>query len=293
LCNCGLGNFKITIVSWLGKRQRMASKGKVVFITGASQGLGRAIGEICYAKGMRVYGTSRNPDRIKDCPFTLIPMEVTDTDSVSAAVLRVLELEDSIDVLINNAGIGITGPLEEIDLIEVQRHFNTNFAGPLRLIQAVLPCMRSKGSGMIINITSVAGTMGLPFRGVYSAVKSGLLQSTEALRMELRPFGIKATALIPGDINTNMAAGRYHAPLIVDSPYAEQYNRLIQSINEDVSSGSSPEKIAKCVYQIMNKSNPKPFYTAGPGFQQLAVYLKRFLPSRVFERLMVAFQKLD
>ena len=288
-----LGNFKNTIVSWHGKRRIMASKGKVVFISGASRGLGRSIGELCHAKGMRVYGTSRNPEQFNDCPFTLIPMEVSDSKSVSAAVAIVLQAEGQIDFLVNNAGVGITGPLEEIDLNEVQNHFSINYLGPLRLVQAVLPSMRAKGSGMIINITSIAGTMGLPFRGVYSSAKSALLMTSEAMRLELRPFGIKVTCLIPGDINTNMAAGRYHAPVLTGSAYALNYNKLLKSINQDVDSGSSPNSIARCVCKLMNKSNPKPYYTAGPAFQQFAFILKRVMPSRWFERLMISFQKLD
>ncbi len=271
----------------------MTFEGKVVLISGASRGLGRSIGELCYSKGMRVYGTSRNPDQFGDCPFALIPMEVCDSKSVEAAVATVLQAEGRIDFLVNNAGVGITGPLEEIDLNEVQNHFNVNYLGPLRLIQAVLPSMRAKGSGMIINITSIAGIMGLPFRGVYSSAKSALLKTSEALRLELRPFGIKLTCLIPGDINTNMAAGRYHAPVIPGSVYALNYDKLLQSINHDVKGGSSPDSIAKCVFKLMTKSNPKPYYTAGPAFQQFAVILKRLLPSPWFERLMISFQKLD
>lgn len=271
----------------------MSEKGKVVLITGASRGLGLAIAEHCLAKGMCVYGTSRNPGRFSDCSFNLLQMEVTDSSSVKLAVAQVLDLEGKIDVLVNNAGVGITGPIEEIDLDEVQHHFDVNYRGPLRLIQSVLPSMRQQESGMIINITSVAGTMGLPFRAVYSAAKSALLLSAEALRMELRPFGIKVTNLVPGDINTDMAAGRYHAPVIQNSPYEKLYKKLLNSINQDVNTGSSPEVIARRVYKIMCKSNPKLYYTAGPSFQQFAVLLKRVLPSRLFERLMISFQKLD
>ncbi len=271
----------------------MSEKGKVVLITGASRGLGLAIAEHCLSKGMCVYGTSRNPGRFSDCSFNLLQMEVTDSSSVKLAVAQVLDLEGKIDVLVNNAGVGITGPIEEIDLDEVQHHFDVNYRGPLRLIQSVLPSMRQQGSGMIINITSVAGTMGLPFRAVYSAAKSALLLSAEALRMELRPFGVKVTNLVPGDINTDMAAGRYHAPVIQNSPYEKLYKKLLNRINQDVNTGSSPEAIARRVYKIMCKSNPKLYYTAGPSFQQFAVLLKRVLPSRLFERLMISFQKLD
>ena len=147
---------------------------KVVLITGGSSGIGKAVGEYLLQKGFRVYGTSRTPEKYLNSKFPIIALDVTQTESISACVLAVLEKETKIDVLVNNAGVGITGPMEEIPETEIKNNFETNFFGPLAVIKAVLPTMRQQKSGLIINITSIAGYMGLPFRGVYSASKAAL-----------------------------------------------------------------------------------------------------------------------
>ena len=146
---------------------------KVVLITGGSSGIGKAIGEYLHEKNYKVYGTSRNPDRFTvDFPFPLLQLDVTDAQSIKACVALLLEKEASLDVLINNAGVGITGPLEETPTEEMHKAFATNLFGPIQITNAVLPTMRKQQGGHIINITSIAGYMGLPYRGVYSCNQS-------------------------------------------------------------------------------------------------------------------------
>ena len=147
---------------------------KVVLITGGSSGIGKSIGEYLADKGYTVYGTSRFPENYTDSKFPLIKLDVTQLSSITACVSELISKNDQIDVLVNNAGVGITGPLEEIPMEEMKRNFETNLFGPINMINAVLPYMRSKKSGQILNITSIAGYMGLPFRGVYSASKGAL-----------------------------------------------------------------------------------------------------------------------
>ena len=154
---------------------------KVVLITGGSSGIGKAIGEYLMAKNYKVYGTSRNPKNFKDgFSFPLLPLDVTDIQSIKSCVAMLLEKEPTIDILINNAGVGITGPLEETPIEEIQKAFSTNLYGPIQVTNQVLPSMRKQKGGHIINITSIAGYMGLPFRGVYSATKAALEITTEA-----------------------------------------------------------------------------------------------------------------
>src|SRR5690554_6750567 len=153
-------------------------------ITGASSGIGEAIAEFLQDKGYRVYGTSRSPQKYPESKVKLIALEVTDTDSIQKAVQYIIEKENKIDVLINNAGAGITGALEEIPSERIKQNFETNLFGPIEVIKAVLPQMRKQKSGMIINITSIAGYMGLPYRSVYSASKGALELITEALRID-------------------------------------------------------------------------------------------------------------
>ena len=142
-------------------------------------------------------------------------------------------MRGKIDVLINNAGVGITGPLEELNSEKVVENFATNCFGPLNLIQAVLPHMRKQQSGTIINVTSIGGYMGLPFRGAFSASKSAFMTMTESLRMEVKEFGIKVCTLAPGDYATDVASRRYHSPVLINSPY-KKYAEGIKTMDEHV-----------------------------------------------------------
>ncbi|MEL6976600.1 MAG: SDR family NAD(P)-dependent oxidoreductase, partial [Bacteroidota bacterium] len=148
---------------------------KVVLITGGSSGIGRAIGKYLTQKGLTVYGTTRSKNKYPDfSDFHLLELDVREPDSINKAVEFVIEREGRLDVLINNAGVGITGPIEETPKAEIDNVFEINFHGPVRMINAVLPQMRKQNGGLIINITSIAGYMGLPFRGYYSASKGAL-----------------------------------------------------------------------------------------------------------------------
>jgi NAD(P)-dependent dehydrogenase (short-subunit alcohol dehydrogenase family) len=164
---------------------------KVVLITGGSSGIGRSIGEFLLTKNYCVYGTSRNPERCESSKFPILKLDVTQQDTIDSCVATVLEKEGKLDVLVNNAGVGITGPIEETPEVEMKRNFDINFFGPIRMIKAVLPQMRSQSSGLIINITSIAGYMGLPYRGIYSSSKAALEILTEALRIEIKDFKLK------------------------------------------------------------------------------------------------------
>ncbi|WP_088341311.1 SDR family oxidoreductase [Robiginitalea sediminis] len=268
-------------------------KPKVVLITGASSGLGKATGEFLAARGYRVYGTARNPSRYPDFKsFPLLAMDVQQEESVSHAVNALLSREGRIDILVNNAGVGITGPMEETPYEAVCNAMETNFHGPLRVMQAVLPAMREQGSGMVLNVTSIAGYMGLPFRGVYSASKGALEIASEAYRMEVRPFGICVTTLAPGDYATNIAAGRFHSPLREGSAYYESYGKSLELMNTHVKDGGDPTQVARAVYRILSSRNPKVHYTVGSPLQRLSVRLKQLLPDTWYERLLRNHYKL-
>lgn len=265
---------------------------KVIFITGASSGIGKAIGEYLSDKNYRVFGTSRNPERIKDSKFPLIKMDVNDTDSIRVAISEVIAQTERIDVLINNAGVGITGPIEETPESEIENAFSTNLFGPINVIKAVLPQMRKQGTGHILNITSIAGYMGLPYRGIYSATKAALEITIEAMRMETLQFGIKMTNVAPGDFATNIAAGRYHAPVLEDSPYKKAYSNTLELMDKHVEGGEDPLKMAKVVYKIINTPNPKIHYRVGAPMQKFSIVLKRILPDKVYENLLLKHYNL-
>lgn len=265
---------------------------KVVFITGASSGIGKSIGEYLLAKGYTVYGTSRNPKNVQGSQFPLVALDVRNAESIKTAVAKVIAEAGTIDVLVNNAGVGITGPIEEIPADEIRNNFEVNLFGPIEVMKAVLPQMRTQKSGLIINITSIAGYMGLPYRGVYSASKGALELITEAIRMEVKGFGINITSMAPGDFATNIAAGRYHAPLVQGSAYEVPYGNTLKTMNEHVDAGSNPIEMAEAVFAIINKPNPAVHYRVGVFMQRFSIVLKKLLSDKVYEKMLMNHYKL-
>lgn len=265
---------------------------KVVLITGGSSGIGKSIGEFLHQKGFIVYGTSRNPEKVLNSVFPLVALDVRNAESIKIAVAKIIATAGRLDVVINNAGVGITGPLEEIPMEEIKNNFETNFFGPIEVMRAVLPQMREQKSGLIINITSIAGYMGLPYRSVYSASKGALELITEALRMEVKSFGIHITNVAPGDFATNIAAGRYHAPVISGSAYEKVYGETLSTMNEHVDAGSNPNEMAEAIYKIMQTKKPNVHYKVGAFMQKFSIVLKRVLPDTVYEKMLMNHYKL-
>jgi NAD(P)-dependent dehydrogenase (short-subunit alcohol dehydrogenase family) len=265
---------------------------KVVLITGGSSGIGKSIGEFLHNRGFIVYGTSRNPEKITNSLFPLLALDVRNVESIQNAVATIISKSGRVDVVINNAGVGITGPIEEIPTEEIKNNFETNLFGPIEVMKAVLPQMRSQKSGLIINITSIAGYMGLPYRGIYSASKGALELITEAIRMEVKSFGIKITNVAPGDFATNIAAGRYHAPVIKGSAYEVPYGNTLKMMDEHVDSGSNPTEMAEAIYKIIQNPNPNVHYKIGVFMQKFSIVLKRILPDKVYEKMLMNHYKL-
>ncbi|WP_435263681.1 SDR family oxidoreductase [Tenacibaculum sp. nBUS_03] len=264
---------------------------KVVFITGASSGIGKSIGLYLHGKNYKVYGTSRNPSKV-NVPFLMVALDVTQRDSIKRAISEVIAVEGKIDVLINNAGKGITGPIEDTPTEEMKSNFDTNFFGVIDVIKEVLPSMRLEKNGLIINTTSIAGYMGLPFRGIYSASKGALELVTEALSMEVKGFGVKVVNVAPGDFATNIAAGRYHTPAFEDSAYKEKYAENLALMDSHVSSGEDPMMMAKAIHKIINEKSPKIHYKVGGFMEKFSIVLKRILPDKVYEKLLMNHYKL-
>lgn len=268
-------------------------KSKVVLITGGSSGIGKSIGIYLKSKGCIVYGTTRSLAKYPNFnDFNLLELDVRNSDTITAAISKLIEKEGRVDVLVNNAGVGITGPIEETPDQEIVNAFETNLYGPIRVIKAVLPTMRSQKSGLVINITSIAGFMGLPYRGIYSATKGSLELITEAIRMEVKDFGVTMTNVAPGDFATNIASGRYHAPVSNDSPYKVPYGNTLKAINDDVDSGGNPINVAHLVFKIINTKNPKIHYKVGDFMQKFSLILKNILPDKVYEKLLLNHYKL-
>ena len=265
---------------------------KIVLVTGASSGIGKAIAIFLSEKGMKVYGTSRRPKESHNLPFTFVALDVLNPDSIKKAIDFVIEKESKIDVLINNAGMGITGPIEDTPTDEMRKVFDTNLFGAIDVMKTVLPQMRKQKSGMIINVTSIAGYMGLPFRGIYSATKGALELVTEATRMEVKNFGIDIVNIAPGDFATNIAAGRYHTPVFEKSAYKKVYQENLALMDAHVDSGMNPNEMAKKVFKVINTKNPNVHYKVGGFMEKFSIVLKRVLPDKMYEKLLMNHYKL-
>ena len=265
---------------------------KVVLITGGSSGIGKSIGIFLSSKNFIVYGTSRNPHKINNHPFKLIALELNNVESINIAIQKVISKEGRLDVLINNAGIGITGPIEETPTEEMRKAFDTNFFGAIDMMKAVLPQMRLQKYGLIINITSIAGYMGLPFRGIYSATKGALELVTEAISMEVKKFGIRVVNVAPGDFATDIASSRYHTPVFEDSVYKEVYQENLNIMDAHVSDGNDPIEIAKVICKIIESPNPKIRYRIGGFMEKFSITLKRLTPDKLYQKILMKYYKL-
>lgn len=266
---------------------------KVILITGASSGLGKATATYLAKKNYKVFGTSRNPDNYpKNDAFKLLSFDLNQPKSAKILVEKVIEKVGRIDVLINNAGAGITGPMEETAITAMQSNFQTNLFGPLALTQEVLPVMRKQQSGLVINITSIGGYMGLPFRGIYSSSKGAFGIASEALRMEVKRFGIDVVTLAPGDYATDIAARRHYSPLKENSPYHDIYKFSLDTMDEHVDAGSDPQDLAIMVAKIIESKKRKVHYKSGSFLQKISITLKNILPDTVYEKLIMNHYKL-
>lgn len=265
---------------------------KVVLITGASSGIGKSLAKLLVSKGFVVYGTSRNPVNTEQLSFTLLSLDVTKPKSINTCIQEIVSKHQKIDILVNNAGMGITGSIEDTPIEEMRRVFETNFFGAISVIKSVLPFMRDNKSGKIVNITSIAGYMGLPYRGIYSATKGAFELTMEALRMEVKEFGIKVINIAPGDVATNISQGRYHTPIFENSAYKEKYKQNLDLMNLHVHSGMSAEKVAVKIHKIIQKKNPNVHYKVSGFMEKFGIVLKRILPDKIYEKLLMNHYKL-
>lgn len=248
---------------------------KTVIVTGASSGIGLATAKLFSENGYSVYDFSRSGSQ--NGKINHITCDVTDEESVRNAVAEVIEKEGKIDVLVNNAGFGISGAAENTDTEKAKKQFDVNFFGTFNASKAVIPFMREKRSGMIINISSMAAPLSIPFQLFYSASKSAVNSLTLALANEVRPFGIKVCAVMPGDVKTGFTAAREKDS---DSgAYSAVLSKSVSTMEHDEENGMSPDVIAKAVFTLSQKKNPKPVSTVGLQYKTFAL-LSKLLPTR-------------
>ena len=268
---------------------------RVVLITGASSGIGQACAAHLHRRGYRVYGASRQPQSLGGgTSFEMIQMDVDRDASVEQGIDFILQRQGRLDIVVNNAGFGLAGSIEDTCIKEAESQFETNFFRVLRVCQAVLPILREQRSGYIVNISSLAGLVGIPFQGLYSASKFAVEGLTEALRAEVRPFGIRVVLVEPGDLATNYTAHRRKTLQSQENPaYRERFERTLGIMEADERRGGAPEQVAWLVERIVETRSPRLRYTVGPAVQRIEAALKTRVPWWFYEWALTKYYKLS
>lgn len=256
---------------------------KVALVTGVSSGIGRAVAQLLVEEGYRVFGTSR---KVAESPplagVEMLQLDVTSDESVASTVNEVLITAGRIDVLINNAGLGIFGSAEESSIAQAQHLFNVNFFGTVRMINAVIPHMRHLRSGRILNISSVLGFLPAPFLAFYAASKHAMEGYSHSLDHEVRHLGVRVLLIQPAWTKTSFEQNMLPADLPL-AQYDAERKRMLSLVNHTMESkGDHPDVVAHAVLTAMEDSSPKLRYTAGSVSRQLSV-LKRFAPTSLMD----------
>jgi len=247
----------------------------VILITGASGGIGAAAAAKFAAAGYKVYNLSRRAG--EDPRVKHIPTDVSDEASVKAAFEQIGKECTVIDVLVNNAGMGISGAAEFTELADAKRQFDVNFFGMLCCVKCAVPLMRKNG-GRIVNVSSVAAVFSVPFQALYSASKSAINSVTMALRSELKRFGISVCAVMPGDVSTGFTSARKKSA-DGDDIYGGSVEKSVAVMEKDEKNGMTPQFVANIIFKASEKKNVRPFYVAGFKYRFFCV-LDRLLPKR-------------
>lgn len=268
---------------------------KTALVTGASTGFGAAIADGLVQAGYRVIGTSRKAPASGDIQasgLTMAQLDVCEDASVSALCERLKNQDCLPDLVVMNAGFGISGAVEDTPVSDAYDQFNTNFFGVHRLVRELLPMMRERRSGRLIVIGSVAAQIPVPFQAFYSASKSAVATYAEALRMEVAAFGISVSLIEPGDHKTEFGAARTESASSPESAYEPQSSRAIGIMEANEQEGAPATNIAKLVIRIANARRPKFRYVAANTFEHLGLGLRKILPASAFEKMIMSTFKV-
>lgn len=255
---------------------------KVAVITGASSGIGLECAKMFSKSGYKVYALSRRGGN--DNEIRHIKCDVTEETAVKETFSRIYETEGRIDILVNNAGFGISGAVEFTDTASAKKQFDVNFFGTVICSKEVLQFMRRQGFGRIINISSMAAPLAIPFQSFYSASKAAVNSFTLSLANEVKPFGISVCALMPGDVKTEFTQNR-EKEVAGKDVYGEIVEKSIAQMEKDEQNGMSAEKIAKAVLALAEKKKPKPLSTTGLQYKTFAL-LSKLLPAKAVNRVI-------
>lgn len=264
---------------------------KVILVTGASSGLGLAVSNHLRSLGHIVYAAARSFSEPDPNCLKNVYLDVTDENSINHVVQNIISTEGKIDVLINCAAMLVLGAVEDISIQEFEQIMNINLIGTVRMCKVVLPYMRNRKSGLIINFSSIMGLLAIPFQCAYSASKFAIEGFSEALSLETKDFGINVVIVEPTDHKSGSQKYRPHAKAATseDSPYRDLFKIVTEKIEYDESHGDEPENLAKLIGKIVESKKPRLRYKAGQFEQKLSVYVKRILPGRLFEKVIYSY----
>lgn len=265
---------------------------KIALITGASSGIGKSAAFLLQENGFKVYGAARRLEKMKDLKskgISTISLDITKEESIANCVNRILKKEGHIDVLVNNAGYGSYGAVEDVPMEEARRQFEVNIFGLARLTQLILPSMRKHKFGKIVNISSMGGKVYTPFGAWYHATKHALEGWSDCLRLEVKPFGIDVVIVEPGGIKTpwGIIASENLKKTSGNGAYAEIANKSADSIAKMYSSNqlTKPEVIGKVILKAITARNPKTRYAKG-YMAKPAMFIRKWFGDRIFDKLM-------
>lgn len=272
------------------------SNQRVAVVTGASSGIGYETSLTLARNGFVTYATMRSLNKgenIKTAaeeeklPLKIVQLDVTDDESVKDALQSILSEASGIDVLVNNAGYGLVGALEDLAMEEIKSQYGTNLFGVIRVTQAVLPIMRKQKSGIIVNISSAAGRFAIPGQSAYVSTKFAIEGLSESIAYELEPFGIKVVLIEPGIVKTSMANNMVIAKKSQDpsSPYYRLIENAVSSIEHGLETRSSPDVVAKVVLKAVTSDNPNLRYLAGKDIETW-MEAKRSMSDEEFHKMM-------
>ena len=269
------------------------TRDKIILVTGASSGMGLAAATRLHNSGYRVFGSLRQ-DNLPAAVFETVRMDVCDEGSVQACVADISARAGRIDAVVNCAGFGICGAVEDTSIPEARAQFDTNFFGVLRVCRAVLPHMRARRSGLIVNISSLGGVIAAPFHGLYCASKFAIEGVTEALRMEVAPFGVRVVLVEPGDFKTKFTENRIMTKESgASSAYQELCERSLKEMEKSELNGPGPETVARLIQKIIETPRPSLRYVAAPGEQRIVPLARRLLPQGLFEKIISSHFKIQ
>lgn len=267
---------------------------KVILITGASSGMGKSTANILHNQGYKVYGAARRTEKMKDLEekgMGVVSLDLTNDESIVSAVNTILEKEGRIDVLINNAGYGSYGSVEEVSMEEAKRQFDVNIFGLARITQLIIPIMRKQKSGRIVNISSMGGKIYTPFGAWYHATKHALEGWSDCLRLELKDFGIDVVIVEPGGIQTEWGriAMEHLKNVSGNGPYAAFANKVIKNTNDASQNNSltQVDVLGKEIAKAATEKKPKTRYLKGFMAKPL-VTMRKWLGDRTFDRLLLS-----